>query len=555
MEIFAKRSDYGNVLPLLLMLLVFLYLTAYILPTNIHGDGRIHTLVAREIAQTGHLPRFFPYHIMSIDEGGRTMLPISYPLTSHTLMALFYMAGGEDALKFFSPLLGALIAAFIFFLLRPISSYGAFAAALLAIILNAQRLFMVPLLEQLLLFGMVASLYFYYMFLRRQKSRYLILAGLFLGLVLATKLQGLVFFAVILMHGTGAAIYMGLREGNIRFLKRFALVVAIAVVVSAGPLAGQVERNGTVMPVPARPGILSLGAKFLVDQQAQERLQQKIGYDIRYRSLTEAARVYLISPVYYARSLEIIRRHSNSAALSLSLMLPLLMLGLVHIFRRDRMLLSLLLLVFLAEILFAYLTHTWPFQYHNIGLATLGIFLIFGLFGVKGVTGYPALNKLVLLIAIPVFVIATASGYANYIHEPLWKNSGRFDDYRLQAYREMGDFVRSKTPRDAVFLAGGGAGTGFAYYSKRDVTWIRDGGGAEVPTIFSTQNQDEALYWLKNYQIDYIFIDTRQTENPGVNDSIPRRGLLDYIDSSPHFKKVRSVYQGDEILKLYEVIY
>lgn len=549
----VPHNRYNGLLPLILVIIVFFYLTVYVLPANIHGDGKFHTLYAREIVDTGRLPEHEPYSLVpAADE--TVHLPINYPLSSHTLMALFYMIGGETALKFFSPILGMLVALFVYLLLRPISKHGALAAGLFTVILNSQRFIMVPLMEQLLLFGMVASLYFYYLLIKKRQKRYILLTGLFLGLVLATKQQGLVFFGAILAHAIFTGVYRKARDGDFGLLKLVAPILIIAAIVSSGPLLDQLDRNGVIV----EEGSLTIPPfstpKVPIDDEAYDEVLEITGYDIVYDSPLETLGAYLLHPFWYSSALGFLRDNAIIGSFLCFLMALLFLAGTRYLFRKDKLLLSLVSSVFLVEVLATYFTDTRPFQYHNIGLATLGIILVFGLLGVAESARFPNVTKFARLALPSLFVIGTLTGYIA-THAAEWNDSGRYEDYYLKAYQEMGDFVSNSAPEDAVFLTGGGAGTAFQYYSRRQTSWITEWGGAKIPSIFEAEDEEEALFWLKYYNIDYVFIDTRQTTWFGLSDYIPAHGLLDYIDDSSHLKKVYGAYPDDEILKLYKVIY
>jgi len=557
----SASPKHTGLAPLILMVLVFLYLMIYILPTNIHGDGRFHTLYAREIVETGELLEHQPYEIMCIEDGEKVMMPISYPLTSHILIGLFYMLGEETAVKLFSPILAMLTAVFIYLLLSPLSKPGAFVAAILAILLNNERFVMVPLMEQLLLFGMVASIYFYYRWLNGQQKKYAILTGLFLGLVLATKQQGLIFVGILLLLAFLAGVFRGERSRKTTILKQLVLVTVLAIIIGAGPVLDQIDRNGTFEAIPANSGLPFLESHYPLDKEATQELENIIEYRPGYTSLGETVATYALIPGLYSKSIRVVQFLTDELFL-----LPLLLLllaipslvylsGISYLFHKDKLLLAILLMLLAAEVCITYLTDTHPYQYHNIAVAIVGILLVFGLLRIKNIWKSITSKRIVRQSITAVIVLGILIGYVAFVGIHSWGDSGRYDDYHVRAYQEMGDFVQDNTPEDAIFLAGGGTGTAFTYYSNRTIFWLSEGGGAKVPLIFRSSDKDEALYWLEHYEIDYIFIDHRQLTREGVTDHIPEDGLPMYIDSYPeHFTRTHSVYSDDQILALYEVI-
>ncbi|HEC92199.1 MAG TPA: hypothetical protein ENI51_04270, partial [Candidatus Atribacteria bacterium] len=534
---FLKKNE-NHILPLVLFIGIFSFVSFYTLSANIHGDSKMHILFAKEIVKHGNLLQYSPYEVFMRSDGELTNIPIYYPLTTHTTIALFYMIGGEEVLKFFSPFFAALTALFIYFLLKHINKYGAFFVAIFAIVLNSPRFMMTPLLEQSLLFAMVASLYYYYTFLRKLNKKYLLLAGLFLGVTLAIKQQGLYFFTIIFIHCISVGIYKKIKKNETKLLKQFVLMIVITSVVCSGPLIDQMQRNGVLIQLNYKFNIPPfLESQFPADLEAVRELHEIKGYSIDYKTLLEIFPVYLLHPFYYNHSVEILKQHDILQFLGYLLINSFLFtIGLIFIYRNDKMLSFLLIIIFITTMFVTYITDTFPIQYNNIGVAILSICLLFGLFGMKNVIRNLKIRKIVVSLIILISVITIVNSYVTEVHEPLWKNPGRYDDYYLNAYKKMGEYVQNNTPKDAIFLTGGGIGTAFCYYSERRSLWITEFGNAKVPLIFKTKNEEEALHWLEYYNISYIFIDMRQTTCRGVNDYIPLQGLLDYVDSSSHFK-------------------
>lgn len=545
-----------HALPLVLVLFVFIYLTVYILPMNIHGDGQMHTTYARFISETGSTPQYSPYVITSVGEDSITMQPITYPLTSQVEMSLFFTIGDEDLLEFFSPVLGTLIALFLFLILRKVNKYFAFFASIFAVILNAHRFMMVPLMEQFLLFGMVASIYYYYLLIIKHEKKYIALTGLFLGLVISTKEQGLVFFVVIILHGFFTGIYKRIKMGDSTLFKYLSLMVLIALVVSICPLMDQIARNGTLVEMDGKSWIPFLKVNYTLDQESLNELANIVGYKVTYNSIFETVKVYMLQPLYYAQSWRAVQ--GNDISQWVYLIAILLIMGFYYLFKKKRTLSLLLILLFFMEVGVTFYTNTHPYQYHNLGLTILGVFIVAGLFGagkyIRSFSG-KTMSHLIIYTFLVVFIVTFACGYMNYAHEPLWGNSGRNDDNYIEAYQEMGNFVRSSTSDDAIVLTGGGSGQLFAYYADRKTMWISPWGGSKVPLIFSTSDEEEALHWLQQYSVSYIFIDKRQLSYPGVSDRILSHGLMDYIDESNHFEKVHVTFPDNELLILYEVIW
>jgi len=553
-DIDTLESRKGNLPLILLLVIVFLLLVAYTFAANIHGDGKTHTLYAREIAETGYLLKYEPYSLCPGAEE-TTYLPIYYPQTSHVLMSLFYIVGQENALKLFSPILGVLSAFFAYALLRHVSKYGALAAAFLTVLLNIQRFIMVPLIEQLLLFGMLATLYFYYLFLKKRERKYVFLTGLFLGLVLATKQQGLVFCFVILIHAGLTVIAEKARSGDFALLRQIVPIFAIAAIVSSGPLLDQLDRNGTIIEIGNFNIPPFCQPKLPMDAESYAKIQDIIGYDVIYSSPWETLGAYSLHIFFYQGSVGFLREHAIAGSL-LSLFICLVgLMGALYIFKKDRLVASLVCSVFLAEFVVTYTQNSRPFQYNNVGLAMVGIMVVFGLLNLREHTRWGGVLGFTANLAIPVvFVLGALLCCISTVLVPSWGDSDRLGSDHIQAYQEMGEFVSDTIPGNAVFLTGGGTGTAFQYYARRRTVWISEWGGANVPLIFS-QSEEVALHWLKFYGVDYIFIDMRQTGYHGLSDYVPAEGLMEYIDSSPHFKRSYGLDPASAQLRIYEVIY
>ena len=543
-------------IPFALLIGVFIFTSLYTTSSNIHGDGLIHTVFAREIIKTGDLLQYDPYSIVVIDGVEIINYPVYYPQTAHVMMALFYMLGGDELLKYFSPFFAALTSLYIYLLLRPVNKFGAFFASISGIILNSPRFIMTPLIEQPLLFAMMSSLYFYYMFLKKQNRRDLLLAGLFLGLTLAIKQQGFYFIAVLFVCGALIGIYKESKKTNrneMKLLERFVFIfiIVVALLVSSAPLIDQIQRNGILMVVHGHSIPPFLESKYHSDSEAIQITRNRLGYQFNYESPIESLNVYFLQPLYYNHALSFLRNETKNAVLWGILFSILFAFGIIYMFKKDKLLSSLIVFIFGVVVTFSYLTNTYYLQYHNIGVVILGMCLSLGLFYIKNVIKALKIHRMVTPLTILVVITAVTCSYINEIHQPLWKHSGRYDDDHLNAYKKMGDYVQKNTPKEAIFLT---SDTGFKFYSERRTVWVSEWGNAKVPLIFETENEEEALYWLAYYNISYIFIDQRQTMREGLNDYISPHGLLKYIESSPHFRKMYS-NPNKETLMLYKVLY
>ncbi len=545
MKFFKLNQKY--ILPLALFILVFLFVSFYTLSANIHDDAKTHTLFAREIIKTGHILDHSPYGILDIKSGKVIYSPIPYPQTSHIFMALFYTLGNEEFLKFFSPFLGAVTALFAYLFFRKINIWIGFFGAIFATVLNMQRLIMVPLIEQFLLFGMVSTIYFYYLFLKKQQIKYIILTSIFLGMTLATKQQGFILFAGILTHGLILVLWEKIKHKQFSFLKQFALIALLTILICVVPLHDQIKRNGTIDSVPGVTQIPFMYSKYPLDVEAWEILQQRLGYFFQYNSIDEILRTLFLQPIYYHESLSMVRAPTPIINNQMIIFAMIFILGCFYLVKKDKKLFSLFLIVFFINLCMVYHSNTRLWQYNNLLLYLFAITSVCGLFKLRKILH--KYQRLIIPLFLVVLITSSVIGYTTYIH-PMYGQSKR--EKYIEYYEQLGMYVKNNTPKNSIFLT---AQTSFRYYCERNIIWISAGGGAKIPLIFETKDPNVALRWLKYYLIDYIFINKDQTKWLGSNDYIPPHGLLEYVDHSPYFVKVYEVPSDNPKLILYKVIY
>ena len=542
----TKKRDVG-IIPFILFLVSFLYLCIWTVPSNINGDALIHVSNIREIAETGDILSSYPHTIMDVNDGERIKYPITYPQIFYTVLTPAYMIGGENMLKLFSPLCGALIAVFVYLLVRPINKHMAIAAGFAAMMINTSRIIMTPLFEEYLLVAAVISIYFYYLFVSTMKWKFLVLTALFLGLVASTKQQGLIFFGVIVLHAVALALYPLVKKDSYNYIKPAIVLVLLSMIVIAGPVYKQIEQNGTIAFVPGgqSSSIPFLDSKYPENAESLDEIADIVSWP-EYNSIIDVMGIYFLHPTTYGSSL------TDNPPLFYPfflIMLGLFVAGIIFMWRKKRILLGILLPIFLAEMLSAYIVGTPVRAYQVISLTIMAVFLIIGIWYAAELASSRFPRRITIssiLLALLITVIAC--------HEYRYNDSGRCDDIHVAAYEEIGDYIEENASSDALLI---GTTEGFRHYSLRgrDMIWINEGGGAKIPLIFRTTDEEESLSWLKYYDIDYIFVETRQIGHGGYWDYIPEEGLMKYIDESPHFKRAHSVIMSDDDFILYKVIY
>ena len=556
-----------KLLPLLLVLIVSTYLLFYIWPTNINGDGAMHAFLTRKMVENGGLLDHIPFAVDRIDNGNLIYEPIPYPETVYVVWSVFYVLGGEQLLKLSCIFFASLTALCVFLLLRDVDRYVGFFAGFCVIVLNTLRFIMTPLIEQALLSAIFFTILFYYRSLKTQKLRYFLLTGVFLGLAVGVKQQGLLLFGTIFLHGLVTFGHRMIKNKKLRDIAPLLIILTFSILVSAFPIYEQSTRNGTIAPsgsfdfLPFYPAIERFfQPKVPVDYEADANLSKIVATEEIRKGMTldNVAQQYLLFPVLYAESIK--HYPIGMSLLFSSLALPLYFCGGLFLAKKDKQLFLLLVSVFLIEFLSTVFFRAAVFKYNVLGLSIIAIFLVTGVYEIKNLfQGLPKgrtpnfLSKKLSRIFVFFVLVILIMGNLIFVF-PNWMDEGRQTDAYLRAYSELKMFIEenSSIPPDAMFLAPQG---NFMFICERDCFWISSYGGAMVPTIFETDNQTKALYWLQQYNISYIVIEPAQTQRKGLYDYIPAHGLLDYIDNSDHFDKMFWYPSEEELLALYKVVY
>jgi len=529
----------NNIYPLLLFVCVFLWISISIVPLNIHEDGINHLLIAREIVETGKIQSHFPYYIMDIRNGEKIYYPITSPEISHILIGLFYIIGGENFVKFYSPLCGALTAIFIYFILIDLDKFVAIFCIILTIMVNSLKFMIIsPLLEQHLLATTIMCIYFYYLSLKKPSYKYTVIAGIFLGISMAIKQQGLSLFATIVFYDILKSFF-DIMKNRKRY--NMLLIVIISFVVAFLPLYDLVVRNGTIDFVPSDHLLVPfLRPKYVANMESIIEKNRLAYYWSNYSSPLDVIKAYFYYPIYYYYS-----HREREMRLQESVWVFIFLItisGWIFLYKKDKLLFSFLLALFIGQIFLTYYTNTPVYAYHVIGLTTLCIFLSTGIKYIMQLTK----NKFASLAILTLFLAVMINQNIFYILP--YHNSEELDNIHLNSYKNLSQFIENKNiPKDAVII---GFPSAFKYYCRRDQLWLNEGGGSKIPLIFWSNNLSVSLYWLRYYNASYIFIDTYQIDAYGI-DCIPSSGLLSYIDKSPYFKKI----YDDNVLRLYEIVY
>jgi hypothetical protein len=563
--ILSERTK-EHLVPLGLFIGVFLFLAFFTTAANIHDDGFQDVFLAQEMAKTGSLLETEPHRIINIIDSEIIYHPIPYPLTSQLMMSIFYLIGGRGFLHFFAPFCGALAALFIYLLLRRVNRYVGLPSGFGAVVLNSYVFINIfPRMEEFLLVAMMACLYFYYMFLKTKEGKYALLTALFLGLAMSTKQQGLVFAALILLHGILRFGYEKIGNKSTSWAKSFVIMITVASLLSIAPLYHQVERTGTLGSTEDKPFPPFLQQKIPIYQESFQLQEARLGYSFPVEeSVIDVVEGYLFYPLFYDAYLYPTRSIPISLQILCMLLATILFIfACQYLFKRDPTLLPLLLLLFIGEIILAFVTKTPIKQYHVLGLAVYAMFFVTGIFAAANFIRSISYRKLLAPLFSAIVVMGLLASLIVQIY-PAYGDSSRYTDNYLEAYEEMGKFVQDNTPEDAIFLA---SSVAFTQYSQRRTIWLDAGNSPpELYLLLTSDDINYILHWLEYFKVDYVFIEERQI-GMGTGDGWPVGGLTKFLSDSPYFEEIHSIWVpgGDKNPKnkwavegkiiLYKVIY
>ncbi len=525
--------------------------------TNIHGDAKFHTYFAKETIKSGFLVKEQPHRIFNINDGNRVYMPIAYPLTSESLFSILYAFGGEDMLKMYSPFMATLIFILVFILLSEFGKGRALLISLIATISISERLLMTPLIEPYIVVLLLSAVILLKKFIIENDNQSFILSGIFVGCAIAVKQQGLISAISILAFIIFVAIYKywTSKRENINIIYLLSLFVFTVIIIPLPAIKEQITRTGTFAFSPGETKLPKsmplyeyiqplLSSKFKVNSEASKAMEETIFYNKNKLSLTDSARGFLLAPFLFYRSI-------NKGSISVIteniyyFIVATIVLSTLFFLKIKNKNFFWFFLIFLLsfEILTSNALKTPINQYHSFGIIIATIVVINSLFIV---TRYSNFTTNIVVTFILIYFI---SGYVYYI-KPLLTQSGREDNYHLEGYRRIGDFVTTSTPIDSIFLA---PETSFRYYANRDTVWLNESIGDVVKkAIYSTDEHEILKLLSEKLFVNYIVINKEQTKRLGVNDYLPSTGLISIIDKSQTFTKVFDPY-GDGEMAVYKI--
>jgi len=571
------------ILPLILIV-AYIIAASFYFPFAYAGDGTIQLIIIKDIAIHHSLSDHHPLRYTISDEGIYRPVPIEYPTAFHVFLAPLWEIGQNDFLKMAPAFFAFLTYVFSFLLLRKFTTYWAGIGSALVLLVTIDRFVSPVLLESLLLPFALGAIYCYVKMLQHPtNNNFIILTGIMLGFSIAIKQQGLVLFVMILFHFATYKIYNFIhltyfssttitssalspiifssktplnKTSPTTILKSYyiptAFFIVVALLIILPTYYDLYLRNGTIigadifalrdLPIPLHHPIYEVNNGLTA-------LQDRISYWFSYDSFEQ--------PFFNSLIWIVCRCVPTNIEITVFYALPVLFLVTFSYFfssKKHFLIMSSFAFVFFGEILTAFIRNDRIEQYHQLALAIIAIQFFVGLIMMfqllRQNLNIKRIIAIVLCVLILLFLVHfSVSSFLDY-DSRFWNANVRIDNSVLHEFQVMGNFMNENIPEDARTI---GFSNGFRLFSDRITTWIHPTGGAKIPEIFEARDVHTSLSLLKDYDIDYLALDTRQTKNRGLGDYIPKIGLFSNLNKSNNFELLHKSDSGR--LLLYKINY
>ena len=541
------------------------------LSNGVIGDGAMNAMVAREIAKTFQLQSHFPYFVT----GEGTYFPVAYPQFYFVVMAVGYILGTEMGITLLAPIIGSLIVLAAFIYARKFfGSRVAFLAAFL--LLGERHLFDVttqPYMEGAVVLFSIIAMFQFLIYTSNWKKQDFALSSIFLGLLIATKQQGiiislvLVVFVLMLIAKKMCSEKMNLIKVCRKIGVPFLLLMAISISIASPFLYFQILTTGTI-DYPWSTGITRIffKPKWIEDSESIEWIARRA--EQRTTPLSSPLHV----PAYFLGMPIGVSAEFYSVIFSF-LTSILVILGVIYVILKRENHYFLLLLISLLAVHFPvmfYMNTTWRYftilPVFSTIIAAVGASWIIErlarsnlprislgnvLGRIRGIHSRKYIDVLTITFVIWFLIIPTLVNLrANYLgnYRESDRTTGGYWPDRMTKVREAAEWLNDHATSMDIILVDRWNEVG--YYSERNVLCINELGGHNIPKIYAANSPYEAIKYLREYNITYIWISQLQIDR-SMYEWVPRHGLLDFIDFSPqHFRKV---YQND-LIRIYEVL-
>jgi len=529
------------------------------LSNDFGSDPAAHAMAAREIARTLQLKPYFPYFVT----GQGTYYPIAYPQLFYVFLAFSYILGGEVGMKLVSPIFGTLTVLVVFFFVRKLfSSLTALIASFLLI--GERHLFLVTaeaFMEGAVTFFSVVAAFEYLLYLKNREKKFFVLSIVSLGLLLATKQQGLLV-AVILVIFTLIFTVKEIRVKKAGVFSAFKqnmgcafLLIVVSLIIASPFLYYQISTTGTIDYPPANDLTkLFFQPKWVEDSASIKYVASRAGYQI----LPSQPFLFLLLIEYYNTiyvpfisfliilgfALIILKKEHTDFLLLMASFLLVYLSIMLYMVLPWRYLVTLPVL----SIIIAAIGASWILK--KLASTDLGKFHLRSIFGVsfpkEKCKNVLIIGFVILFLILPTFADIQANYTKCYAGEN-WTTGGYWPD-RLKKVKEAAEWLNKHTTMTDIILVDRWLEVG--YYSERNVLCINEMGGHNLPKLYAASTPIEAIKYIREYNITYIWISQLQIDR-SMYEWIPRHGLLDFIDFAPsYFEKV---YQND-LIRIYRVL-
>jgi hypothetical protein len=490
------------------------------------GDPALHLKLIQDIASTHHLPTVLPNFPARVGDGGQVqvMFPYVYTPLYHVIGALAYSLGGVTGVLAVNAFAASMIAFVVYRFVARGAPWFIAAASGCAVMLSPTVItpFRSPYMEPLMLGFLVPGAWCTYLALTTRQARFGLLAGLLLGLSIATRQNALAFVLVI---GAVVAVHLAerrvWRRGRLRQELPWMLALAAGGLAASAPaLLYLAHVNGSIgyadlsLPGMATRVPVDPAANGYVAGITKPHLSTLAWLD-RYRSVLVyseawAPRWYSIVPMalFVLGAIHMNRRGGGGRFFArwavIQVALDMLVFTTLHGNGRY---------VIVAQILF-------------YSLVPVGIYSI-----LRGLSAFceprprvrvPALVLAAAMAPVALFWLFPA-GTADW---DVYAQTGDRDlrQFRGAEYAEMGQWVNQNTPADSLIL------TPRAYTAlltwERNVTWVTFYGNAWIVDAISTTDPRKAHDILASHGVDYVLV----PDPPGSYvDSLPDTGMRSYL--------------------------
>ena len=497
------------------ILIISLFFFSTVFSTDIvFGDEGYYSSTAMWIAQNHVLPKYVPMFQTEIYHEQFISKPLFILSES-----FFYLIGGEAGMKFLIPLFSILTAFMIYIFLKRYEKpkAGIVGALLFMLVPSLITHGVLSYVDTLLLLVSTCAIYFGMKSFEENNKQYAIVAGIFAGLSVLSKVSGIFVMIFFILY------FLYFKKYN--KWKLFVTIIIIAIIMVA---PWYLIRN-PIITGNICYGPLNNGCGPVSD------ISIPTNNDLEYVGRTAAGGTE-------ANLLDFgLLNYFNFAygfAFTVIFLFSIAFIGV-----RKKIIDKELILWLISIIPLLYFS-TWRAEDTARYLLPLVVpmAIISGIFISNAHEKIKKYNSMIAIFFI-IILIASAS-YYGYEKITIMKQVKQFSP----GFFDACDWVKENTPQDSIILTK--FASRVAYQCDRKIGYIPHG-----PTVFLAYN-DSSYEHMKLHGIDYVYIIEGLISNQELAEYYPYR-FVQYIESSPHFKLVydnRNVY-GVNGVRIYEVLY